>query len=395
MSRVSLLLALWLTALPALAVEPAAGTLSSGAPFRGALSALEPDWKLRFSGGDRAEVSADELVYWGAFAAPSVGAQLLLAGGGLIVVDAVLIEKELASGQSSALGAVSLPIEMLAAVMLHPPSDSAAYDRLLVRLTALDTQVDRLLLDNGDELTGTILGLDGKAVQFESGGGKRNVEVDKITALSFNATLVQQPRLTGLRMLVGLRDGSRVTAVALSSQQGQARLKLSGGAELTAPLEAIVALQALGGRSQYLSDLAPASYKHLPYLNLTWPYRNDRSVFGGPLRAGGKLLAKGLGMHSPARITYDLPDSVNRFDAEVAIDSEAGNRGSVVFRVFVDDGSGSWQERLATPVVRGGEAPRPVTADISGARRISLLVDYADRGDELDHADWLNARVSP
>jgi hypothetical protein len=319
----------------------------------------------------------------------------MLAGGGVIVVDTVRIEKELAAGQSSSLGAVSLPIEMLSAVLLHPPTDRAVYDRLLLRLSALDTQADRLLLDNGDELAGTILGLDEKAVQLESGGGKLNVEVDKIAAMAFNATLVQQPRLTGLRMLVGLRDGSRVTAVALASQQGQARLKLSGVAELTAPLEAIVALQTLGGQSQYLSDLAPTSYKHLPYLNLTWPYRSDRSVSGGPLRLGGKLLAKGLGMHSPARITYDLPASVKRFDAEVAIDAEAGQRGSVVFRVFVDDGSGAWQERLATPVVRGGQPPLPVTVDVSGAKRISLLVDYADRGDELDHADWLNARVSP
>jgi hypothetical protein len=395
MSRLSLFLVLWLAALKAIAAEPSAGTMSDGATFRGALTALEPDWKLRFSGGEKAELSAGDLAYWGSFATPLPGAQLMLAGGGVIVVDTVRIEKELAAGQSSSLGAVSLPIEMLAAVMLHSPSDRAAYDRLLLRLTALDSQMDRLLLDNGDELTGTILGLDEKAVQLESGGGKLNVETDKITALAFNATLVRQPRLTGLRMLVGLRDGSRVTAVALSSQLSQVRLKLAGGAELTTPVEAIVALQTLGGLSQYLSDLAPASYKHLPYLSLTWPYRNDRSVSGGPLRAGGRLLAKGLGMHSPARITYDLPASVQRFDAEVAIDAEAGQRGSVVFRVFVDDGSGAWQERLATPIVRGDQPPLPVTADVSGAKRISLLVDYADRGDELDHADWLNARVSP
>ena len=29
----------------------------------------------------------------------------------------------------------------------------------------------------------------------------------------------------------------------------------------------------------------------------------------------------------------------------------------------------------------------------SGAEMITLTVDFADRGDELDHADWLDARL--
>ena len=31
--------------------------------------------------------------------------------------------------------------------------------------------------------------------------------------------------------------------------------------------------------------------------------------------------------------------------------------------------------------------------DLTGAKRLTLRVDFADRGDELDHADWLNARL--
>jgi hypothetical protein len=43
--------------------------------------------------------------------------------------------------------------------------------------------------------------------------------------------------------------------------------------------------------------------------------------------------------------------------------------------------------------VHGGEAARPVAVDISNAQSLTLTVDYADRGDELDHADWLGARL--
>jgi hypothetical protein len=34
-----------------------------------------------------------------------------------------------------------------------------------------------------------------------------------------------------------------------------------------------------------------------------------------------------------------------------------------------------------------------VSVDLSGAKRISLIVDFADRADEWDRADWLDARL--
>jgi hypothetical protein len=37
--------------------------------------------------------------------------------------------------------------------------------------------------------------------------------------------------------------------------------------------------------------------------------------------------------------------------------------------------------------------PTPISVDVRGGKRLSLIVDFAERGDELDHADWLNARL--
>ena len=56
-------------------------------------------------------------------------------------------------------------------------------------------------------------------------------------------------------------------------------------------------------------------------------------------------------------------------------------------------GGGNSREAWLTDVVRGGQPPVPLSVDLKGAKRISLLVDFADRGDELDHADWLDARL--
>jgi hypothetical protein len=44
-------------------------------------------------------------------------------------------------------------------------------------------------------------------------------------------------------------------------------------------------------------------------------------------------------------------------------------------------------------IVRREEAPQRVSVDVAGAQVIALVVDYAERGDEMDRADWLDARL--
>lgn len=224
-------------------------------------------------------------------------------------------------------------------------------------------------------------------------GDPLEIKLDTLAAIAFDPSLLAAPRSSGLHAIVGLNDGSHVVASEMSADARNAKLKVAGGGELQTATAWITFVQMLGGRARYLSELEPASYRHLPLLTLTWPFHADLNVDEAPLRAGGRPYFKGLGMHSPARITYDLDGQYRRFEAEVAIDDSSGPRGSVAFRVFVDDGGGGWQERFTSPIVRGGEPPRRVSVDVSGAKRISLLVDFADRGDELDHADWLDARL--
>ncbi len=145
-----------------------------------------------------------------------------------------------------------------------------------------------------------------------------------------------------------------------------------------------------GGAATYLGDLDPAGYRHVPYLQRSWPYAIDRSVGGGPLQAGGKTYLKGIAMHSTARLSFEIPPGKKRFAASIAIDDEAQGRGSVTFRVFVDK-----EQLYQSEIVRGGEPPKPIEVDISGGSTLSLVVDFADHGDKQDHADWLNARLLP
>jgi hypothetical protein len=98
-------------------------------------------------------------------------------------------------------------------------------------------------------------------------------------------------------------------------------------------------------------------------------------------------------MHTASRVAYKLHGPVREFQAELAIDDTAGGRGSATCSVFVDDGSGKWQPRYTSPILRGGDKPVSLRVDLSGVKGISLLCDFADHGDQLDHVNWLNARV--
>jgi hypothetical protein len=74
------------------------------------------------------------------------------------------------------------------------------------------------------------------------------------------------------------------------------------------------------------------------------------------------------------------------------VDDSAEGRGSVTFGVYVlrDE---QWQEAYQSDVVRGDAKPQAISVDVSDAEGLTLTVDYADRGDELDRADWLDARL--
>jgi NPCBM/NEW2 domain len=363
-------------------------------PFHAALEGAGPGWQLRFGPeGAARQLAAERLVAWGRFVEPRAGIHVVLADGGILIATKVHIDREQLHGESPACQTWSLPLELVAGLVLRPPSEPAAVDAWLARIVAANSASDRVLLDNGDELTGVVAGLDENGLSLETDGGKSKIAIDQAAAIIFNATLVHKARPSGLRAIVGLNDGSRLLVIDLAADQERAKLRLAGGADLEAATGAIVCLKPLGGRTVYLSDLKPAGYRHVPFLQMSWPFQIDRSVLGGQLRAGGRPYAKGLGMHSPARITYDIGDSFRRFESEVAVDAESGSRGSVVFRVFTDDGSGTLVERATSEVVRGGQDPVPIAVGLSGVKRLSLLVDFADHGDELDHADWLDARL--
>jgi hypothetical protein len=369
-----------------------------GKPFAAKLQAADDPWNLRFvtSSGEKKPRPAAELVQWGTWPEAKGSKQILLADGGLLVVAEVLgikDDKVVAETDTFVSPTVRLPIATVAGILYQAPLDPRRRDSIEDKLLFATGDSDRVLLANRDELQGTIASLSDKGLQLKTAAGATPIDIARLTGLIFNPSLRAKQPADSQFAWIGLRDGSRLRVTKLVTKDDRAELTLSGEVVVQVPLAAIAAIQPIGGKVVYLSELSPASYRHIPFLSLPWEYQKNRSARKAALRAVGERHLLGLGMHSAARLTYDLDVPYRRFEASLAIDDETAGLGSVIGRIFTDDGSGEWKPRYESPIVRGGQAPVPVSVDLTGAKRISLLIDFADRGDEGDLADWINARL--
>jgi hypothetical protein len=354
-------------------------------PRTAALAAVEPG-QIVLADDRQRPVALANLVEWGQPPEIPLRPLVVLADGGTLVADPLQADRQTVEADSEQFGLLKLPRPALAGLVLSTPPDRTALDKLLEQMKPRATSRDLALLANGDQLEGQLERITDAAVELKTDAGLLKVERGRLTAIVFGDRPAAAAAV--LRVWLGIRDGSRLLAERFEPDPPGVRVTLAAGPEIRCPIADIVWLQPQGGRAVYLSDLPAAGYRHVPYLTLAWPYRRDRSVTGIPLRAAGREYTKGLGMHSTARLTYLLTEPYQRFQAELAIDQQTAGGGSVRFRVFVDG-----HPRVVAPTVRGGDRPVPISVDLAGVKRLDLVVDFADRADELDHADWLNARL--
>ncbi len=360
-----------------------------GPPFRAAIAAIDQHAQVTFAIGDRRSVlPASALVQWGECPEPARGPLLVLADGSFLAAEILSADKQTLSADSAVFGELKVPVELVAGVLFQSPSERGRRDLLLDRVAAATGDSDRVLLANEDEISGTIRRIRDRKIHIETGVGPVDVDVRRTRAVIYAPAFRRAGPGGRPHVLAAFNDGSVLAALELTLDEKSAAATIPGGLKFSAAAKDLAGVEFLGGRATYLSDIRPADYRSIPYLTLKWPYHTDRSVLGARLRGGGRVYLKGLGMHSAARLTYLLTEPFRRFQAELAIDDETGGRGSVGFRVFVDG-----RQVYTSAVVRGGQAPLPISVDLKGAKRLDLVIDFADRGDEFDHADWLDARL--
>lgn len=141
--------------------------------------------------------------------------------------------------------------------------------------------------------------------------------------------------------------------------------------------------------NSYLSDMGWTDAT-----NHWGPVERDQSVGdkelndGNTLTIGGIKYEKGLGTHAISDVTYYLGGKFSTFTADIGIDDEVGNRGSVVFQVW-----GDGEKVYESGKVTGSDIAKNVNVDISGVNQLRLYVTDANDGRTHDHADWADAYI--
>lgn len=109
---------------------------------------------------------------------------------------------------------------------------------------------------------------------------------------------------------------------------------------------------------------------------------------GHPLTIGGTVFAKGLGAHADSAVEFYTGGACSAVTAQVGVDDEAGAHGTVAFEIWADG-----TKVASTGVLTNAMAAQPITADVSGAQVVRLVVTDGGDGINYDHADWADLRI--
>jgi len=165
------------------------------------------------------------------------------------------------------------------------------------------------------------------------------------------------------------------------------------------PSEALVwkgpAIRAQGGPTDtYLSDMTwTAATNGYGPVELDRSNGQSQGGDGSVLTIGGVAYAKGLGTHANSDVLYTLGGNCSTFSAQVGVDDEVGNFGSVVFQLWSGK-VGSGAKLYDSGKLTGTDVAKAVSVSLSGVTALHLVVTDAGDGGSYDHADWASAKVT-
>jgi hypothetical protein len=373
---------------------------TDGPPVAGTLVELTEARVALDTSSGRAEIPFDRLLAITPKQKPKVaerppGAWLELADGSLVVAADYSVQQR--KGMLTLLDGQQLELSPrdVAHLRLQPLSPALANE--WARITAMEVDSDVLVVRKEDRLDyhkGIVKDVNDKTVDFEVDGEVIPVKRARVFGVVYYRAAGRQ--LPAASAVVVDGSGSRWSAVSVTFED-QLRFTTPLGLKLSLPPQWISQLDFSGGKVIYLSDLQPESVKFTPLFATDKPFpalekffapRADRNFDGDPLRIAGQEFTKGLCIHSRTEVIYRLPGKFSRLKAVAGIDSAVRPRGDVQLVIRADD------RVLLDKTFTGRDQPEPIDLDITGARRLVILVDFGPDGSfECDHLDLGDARV--
>jgi hypothetical protein len=297
---------------------------------------------------------------------------------------------------------LEVPTEALKAFRLREPhggDDLFETDLKAAGAAARGSAKDTVYVRRGETLLrveGVFQTLDEEFLALDYEGQVKKIRRQAVLGVLF-APVASQVAEAGFPAVLELVEGGQVPAYLLGFRAGdglEAIVRFRG-----APPDSTQAIAAKNlrrasfssDRVLFLSSADPALVEETPLLGAeaAFPWRKDASVAGGPLKLGGKVYRKGLGVHSRSILEYDIGGRYKSFAALAGLDDGAGAGAGVTFRVIADG------KELFKKDARAGDKPESVLLPIDGVQRLRLEVGFGEDGVDFgDAADWADARVT-
>lgn len=322
-------------------------------------------------------------------AGPPPGAWVELVDGSSLVGSAYTATEGRARLTLPGGEALDIPTQDVKWVRFQSPTEAVSSQ--WSRIVGSELKSDVLVVKTAETIDyhkGVLRDVTAEVVRFELDGEVLPIKRAKVYGLAY-----YHPAGRELPQTLGtLSEASGATwsvqTIALVGEKLQ--WTTPAGLKLTRGLAAVTRIDFSRGKVVYLSDLEPESVSWTPYISLGKGFpsraesaapRRDRSHDGGLLHLDGKSYRKGMGLTSRSLVVYRLPERYSRFVATAGIDDRVRPRGHVRLVVRGDE------RVLLDQAVAGTEPAKPVSLDLTGVRRLSILVDF---GEDLDAADYLD-----
>jgi len=325
------------------------------------------------------------------------GPALLTASGDRIPGELIGGDDESIRFQPT-LGTEAWTVPLTAAAVLwltRPPADTPA-DPARYSWLPPGRNRDIIRFRNGDTAAGAIEGFtpEKEELRFKPEAGElRLVRFTELSAIAFNPTLARARQPKGPYYRLVLRNGSRISAGALTADKTTFKARILFGQAVELPVADLVSVDVIQGKATYLADLKPLKAESTGFLGAAWKWTANQSVRGEPLRLviaeGESTYDRGIGTHPRTTLTYGLGGKYRRFEALVGLDAATGTRGRASIRILVDG-----KEQPLPKLLKLATGPAiPVDVNVMDAKQLILIVDFGPAADVQADVDWADARV--
>jgi NPCBM/NEW2 domain len=284
-------------------------------------------------------------------------------------------------------------------------SSMVTYDLVVIRKTSMRTveqgeNEPRTVTEQSlDQLEGSLLDVSADSVSFLLDGDKVPIRREKLEGLVYYHPAKREFSPPLARLIDTAGSSWFVREVELAGADLKA--KTSGGVPLTIPATSIAKLDFSIGNIAFLSDLEADSGIGDPPVSLqpagmTYKFGRVFQMRSGPplgadgFRIAGRRYENGLSLHSPAKLVYRVPEGFRWFHAVAGVDDSVISPGSFNFVVLADG------KELARHAFSGEQKRQaiPLSLDIKGVRRLSIVLETADGQDIGDQLDLCEARFT-